>query len=75
MFFINSSFYKKHLLPGFVFQSVVIATFGIIALIAKGYGSLSWGAFIVCFIPLMILGLDKMIRKTQGHEIQTNNPG
>ncbi|MBN1225219.1 MAG: hypothetical protein JXB23_18360 [Candidatus Aminicenantes bacterium] len=48
------------LLCGFGF-----ATFGIIALIAKGYSSLSWGAFIVYFIPLMTIGIYKIIKKKQ----------
>lgn len=39
-----------------------ISTFGLIALIAKGYGSLSWGFFIVYIIPLITLGLYKIIK-------------
>ncbi|MGW8181978.1 MAG: hypothetical protein ACWGQW_24890, partial [bacterium] len=42
-----------------------LATFGIIALIAKGYGSLSWGVFIIYFIPLMTVGLFKIAKKVQ----------
>ena len=38
-----------------------IANFGLIALIAEGYGSLSWGVFFVFVIPLLTLGLYKMI--------------
>lgn len=40
-----------------------ISTFGLITLIAKGYGSLSWGVFAVFIIPLMTLGLYKIIKK------------
>ncbi len=39
-----------------------ISTFGLINLIAKGYGSISWGFFIVYIIPLMTLGIYKMIK-------------
>ena len=42
-----------------------LATFGIIALIAKGYGSLSWGVFVVYFIPLMAVGVYKIAKKAQ----------
>ena len=38
-----------------------ISTFGLIALIEKGYGNISWGFFIVYFIPLMTLGLYKIV--------------
>jgi uncharacterized membrane protein YkvI len=45
-----------------------LATFGIIALIAKGYGSLSWGALIVYFVPLMTIGLFKLIKRNRNPE-------
>jgi uncharacterized membrane protein YkvI len=40
-----------------------LSTFGLIPLIAKGYGSVSWGFFIVYIIPLVTLGLYKIIKK------------
>ncbi len=40
-----------------------ISTFGLINLIAKGYGSISWGFFIVYIIPLMTYGLYKIAAK------------
>jgi len=40
-----------------------LATFGIIPLIAKGYGGLSWGVFIIYFIPLMTVGVYKIAKK------------
>jgi len=49
-----------------------LATFGIIALIAKGYGSLSWGVFIVYFIPLITAGVYKIAKKT--HRAQGKVP-
>ncbi len=40
-----------------------ISTFGLIKLIAQGYGSVSWGFFFVYIVPLMTLGLIKLIKK------------
>lgn len=40
-----------------------LSTFGLIDLIAKGYGSLSWGLLAVFFLPLMTLGLYKLTRR------------
>lgn len=37
-----------------------ISTFGLINLIAKGYGSVSWGFFAVYVIPVMTIGLYKI---------------
>ena len=42
--------------------SLGISTFGLINLIAKGYGTISWGFFFVFFIPLMTLGVYKIIK-------------
>jgi uncharacterized membrane protein YkvI len=39
-----------------------LSTFGLIPLIAKGYGSVSWGFFIVYIVPLVTLGLYKIIK-------------
>jgi len=40
---------------------LAISTFGLIKLIAKGYGSISWGFLIVYTIPLMTYGLYKVM--------------
>jgi uncharacterized membrane protein YkvI len=42
---------------------LAISTFGLIKLIAKGYGSISWGFLIVYIIPLMTCGLYKIVAK------------
>ena len=42
--------------------SLGLSTFGLINLIAKGYGSISWGFFVVFFIPLMSLGVYKIFK-------------
>jgi len=44
-------------------MSLGLSTFGLINLVAKGYGSLSWGIFFSYFIPLMTLGLYKILKK------------
>lgn len=41
-----------------------ISTFGLISLIAKGYGSISWGFCVVYVIPLVTLGLYKIFNKS-----------
>ena len=44
--------------------SVGVAGFGLVNLVAKGYGSISWGIFLFYFVPLMTIGVYKIIRKT-----------
>jgi uncharacterized membrane protein YkvI len=44
--------------------SLGLARFGIIALVARGYGWLSWGIFAIYFVPLVTVGLSKIIRQT-----------
>lgn len=43
--------------------SMGLSTFGIIDLIAKGYGLISWGIFFIYFVPLMTVGVYKIVRK------------
>ena len=40
-----------------------LSTFGLIDLIAKGYGTISWGFFVVFIIPLMTLGIYKIVKR------------
>jgi uncharacterized membrane protein YkvI len=42
--------------------SLGLSTFGIIDLVAKGYGLMSWGVFFIYVIPLMTLGLYKILK-------------
>jgi uncharacterized membrane protein YkvI len=44
--------------------SLGLSRFGIIALVARGYGWLSWGIFMLYFVPLLTVGLYKIIRRT-----------
>jgi uncharacterized membrane protein YkvI len=43
--------------------SLVLARFGIIALVARGYGLISWGILVIYFVPLMTVGLYKLSRR------------
>jgi uncharacterized membrane protein YkvI len=43
--------------------SLGLARFGIITLVARGYGLMSWGVFVIYFVPLVTVGLLKVIRQ------------
>ncbi|MFC1729175.1 hypothetical protein ACFL6I_02465 [candidate division KSB1 bacterium] len=45
-----------------LFCGLGIASFGLVALIAQGYGSLSWGVLFVFVIPLFTLGIYRMVK-------------
>jgi uncharacterized membrane protein YkvI len=47
----------------FLVLSLGLARFGIIALVARGYGLMSWGIFGIYFVPLVTVGLYKIIRQ------------
>ena len=49
---------------GALFISLLLARFGITALVAKGYGNLAWGYLIVFMIPLVTVGVYKIWRKS-----------
>ncbi len=42
--------------------SIFLAKYGIIALVAKGYGTLAWVFFAIYFIPLVTVGIIRIIR-------------
>ena len=44
--------------------SLLLASFGITALVAKGYGNMAWGYLIIYVIPLLTIGAFKIWRKT-----------
>ncbi|MFC1502305.1 hypothetical protein ACFL6A_02725 [bacterium] len=46
-----------------LFIALGISTFGLISLIAKGYGAASWGFLAVFIIPVLTIGLYKIIMK------------
>ena len=43
--------------------SLGLSTFGLIALVAKGYGNISWGFFFVFLLPLMTFGLYRIYKQ------------
>jgi len=46
--------------------SLGLARFGIIALVARGYGLISWGIFAIYFVPLMTVGVYRICAR--GHQ-------
>jgi uncharacterized membrane protein YkvI len=44
--------------------SLFLASFGITALVAEGYGTVAWGYLVVYFIPLLTIGVVKIWRKS-----------
>jgi uncharacterized membrane protein YkvI len=42
--------------------SLGISSFGLIALVAKGYGSLSWGFFLFFALPLLSIGIYRIVK-------------
>lgn len=46
--------------------SIVLSNFGITALVAKGYGNLAWGYLLVYIIPLLTVGIYKILRASNG---------
>jgi len=47
---------------GLLAISLGLAKFGLVTLIARGYGLISWGIFVVYFVPLVTLGLYRVVR-------------
>jgi uncharacterized membrane protein YkvI len=43
--------------------SLGLARFGIVALVARGYGWISWGIFVIYFVPLVTVGLHTIVRR------------
>jgi uncharacterized membrane protein YkvI len=49
---------------GVLLVSLLLASFGITALVAKGYGNMAWGYLIIYMIPLVTVGVFKIWQKT-----------
>ena len=47
----------------FLSLGLAISTFGLVQLVAKGYGTVSWGFLLVYIFPLMTFGLYKIWKK------------
>jgi len=43
--------------------SLGLARFGIITLVSRGYGLISWGIFVIYFVPLVTVGMYKIVRR------------
>jgi len=44
-----------------IILAIAMAKFGIIALVAKGYGTLAWVFFVILFIPLVTVGVIRIL--------------
>jgi len=56
---------------GFVmaFLGLLISSFGLISLIAKGYGTISWGFFILHGVALFTIGLYKIAKAGKANAV------
>jgi uncharacterized membrane protein YkvI len=52
---------------GLLSTGMILSTFGLINLIAKGYGTISWGFFAIYVIPITTIGLAKIMREKRSH--------
>jgi len=50
---------------GLLSLGAILARFGIVDLIAKGYGSLTWGFLLVFVVPVLTLGLYRIARRNR----------
>ena len=48
---------------GFLLVALGFSTFGLINLIAKGYGTLSWGFMFVYILPILTIGVYRIFKK------------
>ena len=62
-----SPVHRGVLAVGAIVLAASLATFGIIALIARGYGMLAWGAFAIYVLPVLTVGV-WMIRRADAHD-------
>lgn len=53
---------KMFLSLGILAIASALAQFGIIALVAKGYGTLAWGFIVLLALPLLTVGLRKVLK-------------
>ncbi|NLG86575.1 MAG: hypothetical protein GX489_05085 [Firmicutes bacterium] len=47
---------------GMVLLSIIMSRFGLIDLIATGYGTISWGFFVTHVVPILTIGVAKIVR-------------
>lgn len=53
---------------GSVIVGIVISTFGLTGLIAKGYGTITWGFFILFVLPMLTIGVYKIAKHDKDTE-------
>jgi len=51
---------------GLLIMGVIIAQFGLVGLIAKGYGTITWGFFLFYTLPIVTIGLYKISKHAAG---------
>ncbi len=54
----------------FLVLAIALSTFGIIALIARGYGAISWGFLLVYLVPLATIGVYRLVKGEKGKVIR-----
>ncbi|MEE8583594.1 MAG: hypothetical protein V3T83_01960 [Acidobacteriota bacterium] len=59
---------------GLLLAGALIAQMGLIGLIAKGYGSITWGFLVIYVIPILTLGLFKIRRSRRDSGLKTDRP-
>jgi len=52
----------------------MLAQFGIVALIADGYGTLAWGFMVVYIIPLLTIGVWRLINDARNKNFLSDEP-
>jgi uncharacterized membrane protein YkvI len=55
-------YYRPLIASVFLLAAFGISLFGLVNLIAKGYGTVSWGFLIVYILPLATIGLYKILK-------------
>jgi len=55
-----------------LFISIVLASFGITALVAQGYGTVAWGYLVIYIVPLLTVGVYKI---WLAERVSTGSPG
>jgi len=58
----RSAYLRPLITVSFILFAIALSSFGIIDLIAKGYGMISWGFLLVFLLPLATIGLYKIIK-------------
>jgi uncharacterized membrane protein YkvI len=56
---------RPSLALGFLLSGTLLAGIGLVDLIARGYGTLTWVFFFVYVVPVLTLGLFRLLRKGQ----------